>query len=204
MPTNNKHQRNNQRLRTRKDLLQAAARLIKNGKMPTMDEIADEALVSRATAYRYFPSLDALLVEAPLDGVVPEPGDLFLNDKSTDPEQRLDKAEAALHEMIYRNEPQLRLMLANSISSSNGKGEIPIRQNRRQGLIEAALAPAKNRFSKSAYKKLCAALAVFFGSEAMIVFRDVFPLDQQTARSTKSWAIRALVRAALQESKAKH
>ncbi|MFN3628321.1 MAG: TetR family transcriptional regulator, partial [Parvibaculum sp.] len=47
--------RANQKRRTRKDLLQAAARLLKEGRNPSLEEIAEEALVSRATAYRYFP-----------------------------------------------------------------------------------------------------------------------------------------------------
>ena len=157
--------RNNQRLRTRKDILQAAARLIKSGKKPNMDEIAEEALVSRATAYRYFPSLDALVIEAPLDGNVPDPKDLFRNDRTTDPEQRVDKAEASMHEMVYRNESQLRMMLANSLTRSDA--QIPVRQNRRKALIEEALAPAKKRFSSAAYKKLCAALSLFFGTAEM-------------------------------------
>jgi AcrR family transcriptional regulator len=190
--------RNNQRLRTRKDILQAAARLIKSGKKPNMDEIADEALVSRATAYRYFPSLEALIIEAPLDGDVPDPKELFRSDRSIDPEQRIDKAEAALHEMIYKNESQLRMMLANSLMRADG--QIPVRQNRRKALIEEALAPSKKRFSPSAYKKLCAALSLFFGSESMIVFRDVFPLDPKAAREIKSWAMRALIREALKDS----
>ena len=55
---------NHRRRRTRKDLLEAAARLMEQGKKPTLEEIAEEALVSRATAYRYFPSVEALLNEA--------------------------------------------------------------------------------------------------------------------------------------------
>ena len=67
--------RPNQRSRTRKDLLRAAARLMKQGQNPSLEEIAAEALVSRATAYRYFPSVEALLVEASFDLAVPEADD---------------------------------------------------------------------------------------------------------------------------------
>ena len=69
--------RPNQRRRTRKDLLQAASRLMKQGHQPSLEEIAEEALVSRATAYRYFPSVEALLLEASFDVAIPEAGDLF-------------------------------------------------------------------------------------------------------------------------------
>lgn len=195
--------RNNQHLRTRKDLLLAAARLLKDGRKPTMDEVAEAALVSRATAYRYFPSVESLLVEAPLDGATPDPEMLFATETSSEPEERLDRAEAALHQMIYQNEPQLRMMLANSLVDRVAEslpGAVPPRQNRRTPLIEAALAPARQRFSKASYDNLRAALTLIFGTEAMVVFRDVLPLSERKARHVKSWAIRALVRAALQDS----
>lgn len=197
--------RSNQHLRTRKDLLQAAGRLLKAGRKPTMDEVAEAALVSRATAYRYFPSLESLLVEAPLDGAVPEPGEVFAADASADPAERLDRAEAAMHAMTYQNEAQLRMMLANSLmrgAGGDGGATVPQRQNRRTPLIEAALAPSRQRFSKEAYESLRAALTLVFGTEAMVVFRDVLPISERRARKVKSWAIHALVRAALRDSKA--
>jgi AcrR family transcriptional regulator len=191
----------NQNLRTRKDLLLAAGRLIKEGRKPTMDEVAEAALVSRATAYRYFPSLESLLVEAPLDGAVPGPEAVFESDTSSDPEERVDRAEAAMHQMTYQNEAQLRMMLASSLVHGNA-GDAPARQNRRTPLIEAALAPARKRFSREAYENLRSALALVFGTESMVVFRDVVPISERNARKVKSWAIRALVRAALKDSKA--
>lgn len=197
--------RSNQRRRTRKDLLAAAARLLKSGRTPDMDEIAAEAMVSRATAYRYFPTIEALLVEAPLDGAVPEPDAVFAGDASTDPVERVDKAEAALHEMCYRNAAQLRIMLASSLERTAKDGDpastgVPVRQNRRMRLIEAALAPARRRLTPAIYQQLCATLALVFGVESMVVFTDVLGVDEKTARKVKSWAVKALVRAALDES----
>jgi AcrR family transcriptional regulator len=193
----------NQNLRTRKDLLLAAGRLIKEGRKPTMDEVAEAALVSRATAYRYFPSLESLLVEAPLDGAVPEPEAVFASDTSSDPEERVDRAEAAMHQMTYQNGAQLRMMLANSlVHRAHGGDTVPQRQNRRTPLIDAALAPARQRFSREAYEKLRASLALVFGTESMVIFSDVVPMSERQARKVKSWAIRALVRAALKDSKA--
>jgi AcrR family transcriptional regulator len=192
----------NQQRRTRKDLLLAAARLLREGRSPSMEEVAQEALVSRATAYRYFPSVEALLVEAPLDGEVPDPEDLFAGDASVDAEERVDRAEAALHSMVYRNEAQLRLMLAHSLHEA-AESSAPVRQNRRTALIEAALTPLRDRLDSDTYERLCAALALFFGPESMIVFRDVVPLDESAAREVKSWALRAVVRAALSSSSAR-
>src|SRR5688572_30184774 len=161
-----KSTRDNQRHRTRKDLLAAAARLFKEGRTPDMDDVAAEAMVSRATAYRYFPSIESLLTEAPLDGATPQADEIFAGDRSTDPVARIEKAEAALHAMVYRNEAQLRLMLADSLQRKArglAKDGIPIRQNRRAALIEVALEPARDRFTDSAYGKLIAALSLIFG-----------------------------------------
>ena len=192
----------NQQLRARKDLLQAAARLSKEGRKPTMDEVAKEALVSRATVYRYFKNIDALLLEAPLDAAVGRPEEMFVDDLSTDPEKRVDAAEAAMHEIAYRNEAQLRLLLANSIARDPGDATLPKRQNRRTPLIEAALATSRKRFTEANYRKLCSALAILFGTESMIVCQDVLGIDEKTARKVKSWAVKALVRAALSDRSA--
>ncbi|HVT55490.1 MAG TPA: helix-turn-helix domain-containing protein [Xanthobacteraceae bacterium] len=191
--------RPNQRMRTRKDLLQAASRLAKRGHTPTLDEVAEEALVSRATAYRYFPSIEALLVEAAVDIAVPEPGELFQNDASADPLLRLQRVETTLYDMILANEPMLRTMLAHSIQhemQADENGKLPRRQNRRTPLIEAAIEPARDQFKPAALKPLMRALALIMGTEATIVVKDVLQLDDTEARKMKRWAIRALVEAA--------
>jgi|LNFM01.1.fsa_nt_gb AcrR family transcriptional regulator len=193
----------NRELRTRKDLLQAAGRLLKSGRRPSMEEVAAEALVSRATAYRHFSNVDALLVEVPVDEAVADPAALFAHDASTDAEARIDRAEAFMHDVTWRNEPQLRLMLANSIGRDTADDTLPRRQNRRLPLIEAALAPARARIGDADYGRLCTALALLFGPEAMIVARDVLRIDGRQARDAKSWAVRALVRAALDEGSSK-
>ncbi len=195
-------ERANQRYRTRKDLIAAAEQLMKNGHKPSLEEVATAARVSRATAYRYFPNVEALLIEAPLDSAAPDLDALFGRDTSTDPEARIDKAEAAMHRMAFDNEMGIRLMLAASLprAAASRDESVPLRQNRRGPLIDAALAPARARFGKAAYARLRAALALIFGSESMIVFRDVLRLDEKEARQVKSWAVKALVRAALEES----
>lgn len=191
--------RPNQRRRTRKDLLQAAARLVKQGRTPSLEEIAAEALVSRATAYRYFPSVEALLLEAALDVAVPEPAELFADGASDNPIARLERVDAAFHDMIRANEAPLRMMLVHSLQRSiTGESDtaLPARQNRRTPLIEAALEPARKQFKPAALDNLTKALALVLGTEAMVVFKDVLQLDDAEARKVKRWAIRALVEAA--------
>jgi AcrR family transcriptional regulator len=190
--------RPNQKRRTRKDLLQAAARLMKEGRAPSLDEVAAEAMVSRATAYRYFPKIEALLVEAPLDEAAPDP-EAALRGASNDPVARLDRVDAAFEQMMNANEAQLRLMLANAVQrplKQSREDETPARQNRRSPLIEAALAPARDEFKPTELKTLQRALALVIGTEGFVVFKDVLQLDDAEARKVRRWAMRALVAAA--------
>lgn len=187
-----------QRRRTRKDLLLAASRLMKQGNKPTLEEVADEAQVSRATAYRYFPSVEALLAEASVDINMPQASEIFDGDKTDDPVVRLDRVESALHAMMVENEVPLRLMLANSLEqrAKGAAGDMPVRQDRRTPLIQEALAPSRANFTQANLDKLTASLALIVGTEGMIVFRDVLQLDDGEAQKVKRWAIRALVDAA--------
>lgn len=191
--------RANQKRRTRKDLLQAASRLMKQGRKPSIDEIAEEALVSRATAYRYFPGLEALLVEASLDVAVPSAQELFDRDAPSDPVARMQRVDAALHDVINANEASFRMMLIHSMERRLGRedgDELPIRQNRRTALIEAALEPARNEFAREELETLTRALALIIGTEGMVVVKDVLQLKDEEARKVKRWAIAALIEAA--------
>jgi AcrR family transcriptional regulator len=196
--------RPNQRRRTRKDLLDAAARLVKQGRKPSLEEIAEEALVSRATAYRYFPNVEALLLEASFDIAVPDAKDLFHDDSADDPVSRVQLVDTAIHDMILANEAPLRMMLIHSLEHAMKQatdGGPPIRQNRRTPLIEAALRPARNRFKAGALQNLGKALALIIGTEGIIVIKDVLQLDDAEARKVKRWAIRALVEAAMKPAR---
>jgi AcrR family transcriptional regulator len=191
--------RANQRRRTRKDLLQSAARLMKQGRSPSFEEIADEAMVSRATAYRYFPGIDALLLEASFDIAIPEADELFRDASSSDPVLRLQRVDTALHDVTLANEPALRMMLVHSLQRAvkgDGESDIPPRQNRRSPLIEAALKPCKTEFDPAVLDLLQKALALIVGPEAIVVCKDVLQASDTEAREVKQWAIGALVDAA--------
>jgi AcrR family transcriptional regulator len=192
--------RPNQRRRTRKDLLQAAARLMKQGKMPTIEDVAAEALVSRATAYRYFPSAEALVREAALDVAMPHPDEALRDVQSTDPVTRLERVDDAIHDFIVENETALRLMLAHSIEQSgrpDAEDQAPRRQNRRLPMIEAAIEPVRERFRPAALTQMINALAFIIGPEAVLVGKDVLQIDDAAVRESKRFAIHALVQAAL-------
>lgn len=188
--------RRNQKSRTRKDLLRAATRLMETGGRPTLEEVAEEAMVSRATAYRYFSGIEALLVEAALDVAMPTGEDLFAAETLTDPVARLCRADEAVQAMIHANEAALRTMLVHSLQRGLDGEPLPARQNRRTPLIEAALAPAAGQFTPAGLDRLVKALALVIGTESMLVFEDVLRIGEREAAGIRHWMIGALVAAA--------
>ena len=193
----------NQKARTRQAIVRAAGALLRDGRKPSLEEIAEAAQVSRATAYRYFPGLDALLSEAAVDLMVPEAGSLLGPGAPTDAFDRLALVDEAFDRACRSRELPLRLMLARMLERSAdtpNADDGPPRQNRRQPLIEEALAPLAPRLGKANGDRLSAALAMIVGTEGFIALKDVVGLDESEAREVRRWAIDALVAAALAEA----
>jgi AcrR family transcriptional regulator len=192
-----------QRSRTRQAIVRAAARLIERGGRPSLDDVAAEAEVSRATAYRYFPGLDALLSEAAVDALVPEPEALFDDDAPDDAAARLALVDATFDRACRSREVALRLMLARMLERSalQPADGAPLRQNRRLPMIERALSPLGDRLEGKRRSRLAHALAMIVGTEGFIALNDVVGLDEAEARAVRRWAIDALLAAALAKGK---
>ena len=75
--------RANQKARTRAAIIAAAQELQRQGTQPTIEQAAEQARVSRATAYRYFPTKEALLVE--LSDMVPDAAHVTLCSRTPQP-----------------------------------------------------------------------------------------------------------------------
>ena len=180
--------------------IHALHRILSAARYPvTVQRLQDELECSRATAYRHFPDVNALIVEASLDLDTPQPEQLFLDGPPEDPVARMERVDSALEAMIRDNEVALRLMMKHALDRSVRRTDdstIPMRQNRRTPLIEAALEPARRQFRPVALKTLTRALAMVVGTESMLALKDVLQLDDTEARRVRRWAIRALVDAA--------
>ena len=140
-------------------LVDTAMELIRHsGHIPSVAELAVRSGVSRATAYRYFPSQDLLLVEATLEGATPAIDRLLASaDFPQDAEARLDRLVTAVYEMLFGNEVAFRALLRLSLAPSPA---VPVRRSgRRLAWLEKALAPIRAHCSAAAFKRLVSTLA---------------------------------------------
>ncbi|HET6907735.1 MAG TPA: TetR family transcriptional regulator [Mycobacteriales bacterium] len=196
-------ERLSQKLRTRQALLDAARDLVAAGQTPTVADTADAAAVSRATAYRYFPSQESLLVEVPLQVGAPTVESLFAGKSApTDAEDRAVLVHNALYDHIRQHENEFRLFLRNSLlrSLDPDRGEEPRRRAGRLELLDAALEPLEGELDAVQLQRLKDTLAILIGTEATIVLRDVLHLDHNEARAAGEEAVRQVIRAARHEA----
>src|ERR1700734_652800 len=127
----------NQKARTRAAIVDACGDLVRSGAEVTMPDVARLALVSEATAYRYFPDMASLLREA-LEGVWATPQQAMRPvARSADPAERIGFATEVLLREVLAYQGAVRAMIAASIA----KPAAGLRPGRRFGLIDEALRP---------------------------------------------------------------
>ena len=188
--------RTTQKARTRAALIDAARRLLAAGRTPSVEDAAEAAAVSRATAYRYFPNRRALLVAAHPEV---EATDLLGKDAPEDARERLDRTIAELIGLTVDTEPELRTMLRLSLEQ-RPEQELLLRQGRAIGWIENALAPLEARLAPAQLRRLVLAIRAACGIEALVWLTDVAGLSRQQASELMRWSALALLRATLVEA----
>ncbi|MGW2561579.1 TetR/AcrR family transcriptional regulator [Streptomyces sp. NPDC001514] len=195
--------RSNQKKRTRAAIVEAARELIGTGAEVTMPAIARAALVSEATAYRYFPDLPSLISEA-LAGVWPAPDDALRPvADSRDPVERVAFACEFLLRGILARQGAVRAMIAATIT----RPETPTaRPGIRFGLIDHALVPLRDTLGATdpdAFAQLKRDLAVVVSAEALFCLTDLCGLEADEAVTsavrTATTLTEAAVRAVAQE-----
>ena len=160
-----------------------------------MEEAAEAAGISRATAYRYFPNQRALVVAAHPEI---EATALLGDDAPADPQERLDRTIGELIRLTIDTEPELRTMLRLSLEPGP-KDELLLRQGRAIGWIEEALAPLRGRLPAPKLRRLVLAIRSACGIEALVWLTDVAGLSRREAADLMRWSALALLRAALAE-----
>ena len=181
----------NQKERTRRAIVAAARELIRAGGEVTMPEVARSALVSEATAYRYFPDLASLLREA-LAGVWPSPETALAPVAgSADPAERVACATEALLRHVLAYQSGVRAMIAATITRP---GTAAPRPGYRFGLIDYALRPLAA--DTAGLAQLKRDLAVVISAEALFTLTDLCGLSPDDAITSAVHTARTLTEAA--------
>jgi AcrR family transcriptional regulator len=190
--------RTNQKARTRDALIAAARELLAQGVTPTVEQAADQASISRTTAYRYFRNRRALLVAAYPEI---EARSLLDDDAPEDPAARLELVMESLTQQLLEHEPELRAALRLSLELPRPDAEaLSLRQGRALRWIEDALAPLRDRLRGEEVHRLALAIRATVGIEPLVWLTDVGGLPRQDAADLMRASARTLLRAALADA----
>ena len=193
------------RASTFKLLLDTAMALIQqDGRIPSVAEVAVRSVVSRATAYRYFPTRSALttaIIDASLGPVRAIASD------SANGRERVRELFERTFPRFTEFEPQLRA--AAQLSLEQGAleragllEEEPYRRGHRIRILEHALAPMAPDLPPAVRHRLHRALSVVYGIEPYIVLKDIWGLPDREVEGIALWMADALIDAALRDAAA--
>ena len=180
----------NQKERTRQAIVAATRELIRTSGEVTMPAVAKSALVSEATAYRYFPDLASLLREA-LTGVWPSPETALAPVAgSDDPVERVACATETLLRHVLTYQSAVRAMIAATITRPD---QAAMRPGHRFGLIDEAL---RQEADTAGLAQLKRDLAVVISAEALFTLTDLCGLSPEDAIASAVHTARTLTQAA--------
>ena len=184
-------------------LLETAMSIIQtDGHIPSVAETAVRSKVSRATAYRYFPSRSALItavIDSSLGPVRTHASDL------PDARERLHELFKNTFPRFKEFEPQLRAaaQLALEQWAQERAGlleEEPYRRGHRVRILEHALEPLAPDLPKAVYDRLHRALSVVYGIEPYVILKDIWGVSDREVERTALWMADAMVDAAMREA----
>ena len=183
-------------------LLETAMSIIRDGHIPSIAEVAVRARVSRATAYRYFPSRSAL-VTAVIDSSL---GPVrTLSSENPDGRERVRELFKQTFPRFKEFEPQLRaaaqLALEQwALERAGLLEEEPYRRGHRVRILGHALAPLAPDLPPALRERLHHALSVVYGIEPYVILKDIWGLPDREVERVALWMADALIDAALREA----
>jgi AcrR family transcriptional regulator len=197
--------RANQKARTRAAIVEAAYRLQSQDVTPTVAMAADEARVSIATAYRYFPTQQALLVELQSESLFAPLDQVLDGLTSLDVEERLLSLLDAFERFAAANEPFMRMALRvyqdtwlrgghDSVSPAPA-----VREGRRMLWLDKVLEPLD--LPPDDKHRLKTSLALAVGPDSFVLLKDVCRLSNDEAAAVLREAATTLLRATLNNGK---
>ena len=189
--------------RTRKLMIATAVELMQKGETPSVSAAAEAAGVSRATAYRYFPS-QAALVEAVVNEALGPI--LSWESKSDDAGDRVEDLLRTSMPRIMEFESTFKAGLKLSLEqwAQRRAGtlgtEPPFKRGHRVELLQRAIAPLRGKLTRAQFTRLAKALSFTYGLEVLIILKDLWGLRPAEIENVAVWAGRALVATAINEA----
>ncbi len=180
-----------QKLNTRSKILVAAHKVLEKGEDLTMESIASEANISRATIYRYYSNVDSLSTELILHLNIPNKENMVEELREENLHPALLSIQHTYLDFILDNEAAARKFLGAILSSSDSK---LVRGKNRLNALKFYFESRKTDLKKDELEKLIHVSVLLMGIESIIVSKDVCGLDDATSKETLQWGLEMILK----------
>ena len=198
---NAERKRSGPKERTLRLMREAARELLRTGGPLTVPAVAELAGVSRATAYRYFPTNDAVVLHATMSLVDDPLEDTdwahHVADSAGEVDARAADLVRATGAWAFEHEAELRTMLRLSLDPGTEHVKPRRGLTNRGRWIAALLEGLPSDVPPDARDRLAKALIPLFGSDAVVWTTDMADLSQDQAIELLAWMAQVLVKATL-------
>jgi AcrR family transcriptional regulator len=189
-------------VRTFDSLMACAMRMTSRGQVPSVSDLAAAAGVSRATAYRYFPSRSKLISAVVDESLAPV---RRWDSRSTDGVARVRELFTKTFPLFKGYEAQMRAALQLALEHWTAERadtleEEPFRRGFRKGILERTASPLRARLGAKRFDRLIKALSLTYGIEPYVVMKDIWGANDREIEDLVRWVADALLAAALRES----
>jgi AcrR family transcriptional regulator len=184
-------------------LLDTAMGIIRErGLIPSVAEVAVRSKVSRATAYRYFPSRGSLVTAVIEYSLAP-----IRRPSSDEPDarRRVHDVFAQTFPRFKEFEPQFRaaaqLALEQwALERAGLLEEEPYRRGHRVRILQHSLEPLAPALPPATRERLHRALSVIYGIESYVVLKDIWGVPEREVLQIATWMADALIDKAVREA----
>ncbi|CND49957.1 TetR/AcrR family transcriptional regulator [Yersinia alsatica] len=183
------------RARTRRLLIDTAMSMYEQGAFPSITEVANAAQLSRATAYRYFPTQSALV-----SAMVDESLGPILSWQPTQPDarQRIAELLSFAYPRMLQHEGVLRAALHLSLQQwadnrNHPNNEEKLVRGNRKRLLKLAVEPLEGKLEPEALQRVIHAFSLIYGSEVFMVLKDIWHLDEAGIQDVTQWMGKAIL-----------
>ena len=182
--------RSQQKQKTRDRILNAAQNLLSRQSSFTLEDVARETELSRATIYRYFSSSETLSHEAALDLGTKSSEEVLDSIPGNSLNEMIHGIQAYYNELALDNESTFRKYLSIVITQPPEGRQ---RGARRHHTLALALDQFDNLLDDHEKKKFMVVATALMGIEPLIVTKDVCRLSDQESVEVLSWGLQMLL-----------
>ncbi len=193
------------RARTQRLLIAEAMKLARHGSVVSVAEVAAAAGVSRATAYRYFPTHSALITAIVEESLGPV---RRFDSKERDGPRRIQDLFEQTFVRLREFEPQLRAALQVALDhwareKSGILSEERFRRGNRRDILSRAAEPLRETLGRQIFDRMLKALSLVYGIESYVVLKDIWGASNREVHAVAMWVAQAIMEKAARDASAK-